>query len=132
MGPKDCWCEIVPHRRPVWVSTASVQAEDRKEGLVDSPHLLGREMADEGTQTPAVHRSDLFDENFGRLARHVHLGAKRRGPSTARRRGDEHNRAREELIGLNDDAESLLALFVADPLGQPEPIYVTAEHEELP
>jgi hypothetical protein len=39
----------------------SVQAQNREEGFIDSPHLLGCQMTGKIAQSAGVDGSDLFD-----------------------------------------------------------------------
>lgn len=50
------------------------QVEHGGQGIVDTPHLFGRQMASEVTETAGINGTDLLDEDSGRVASDVDLG----------------------------------------------------------
>ena len=52
----------------------SVEAEHRKERLVDTPHLLVREVTALSTQPGGIYRTDLLDQNLRALTADLDLG----------------------------------------------------------
>src|SRR5438093_5612518 len=92
----------------------SLETEHGGECFVDAPHLFGGHVAHQVAESLGVDGADLFDEDAGPLAGDVDLGPKRRRPGAAGSGGHDHHRARQELVGLDDDCEALAVLLVAD------------------
>ena len=115
-----------------WWLKGSAQPEHRHQRVVDTPQLFATEMACQLAQTLHIDGADLFDQNARCFARRFDLRAERRGSGTAGCRCDEHDRAGQEFVGLNDNTEAVPALLVADALGELEPVQVTSEHAETP
>jgi hypothetical protein len=70
-------------------------------------------MAGAVTEVLDVDGSDLFDENPSSGAVNVDLWPERRRPGARRCRRNEHDRPREEGVGLHDDTEATPSLFVS-------------------
>ena len=110
----------------------STEAEHRHQRVIDTPKLLGAEMAGQITETLRIDSPDLLDEHAGCLTVHIDLGAKRRGPRAPRGRRDNHHGSRKKLLGLHHDTKPIAVLFVANTPGQLEPVDVTPEHAVSP
>jgi len=121
-----------PEVRPLRAFRRSAQAEHRHQGFVYRPQFGGGQTTDAGSDSPDVDRTDVLDENPRALASHLRLRAKRRRPSTTRRRRYEDHRAGKELVGLNDDSESCTLLLGACALWNPEPMNITSAHARTP
>jgi len=124
---------------PLWngaseglVGLRSVEAEHGGECFVDAPHLFGGHVAHQVGEPLGVDGADLFDEDAGPLPGDVDLGPERRRPGAAGGGGHDHHRARQELVGLDDDCEALAVLLVADAFREAEAVHVTPQHEALP
>jgi hypothetical protein len=88
--------------------------------------------ADQVAEPSGIYSADLLDEDVGFLAQDLDFGAKRSWPGAARCRRYQHNRPRQQLIGLNYDTESASALLVARPGRRAERVNVTPQHEDSP
>ena len=110
----------------------SPQPKDSEKRFVDAPYLLGREVPNENTESPAVHRAALLDQHSGPLSLDLSLRAKGRSSCAPRRRRDDHHRAGKELGRLDHNAVAIAVLLVPDPLRKSKPIDVTPQHEALP
>lgn len=116
-----------------WMTSRRLpEAEDRQQGVVDSPELLATDVACQVTQPSHIHGTDLFDEHAGHLAGDVDLWPERRRASAARCRSDQNDRAGKQLVGLDDHAVSISVLLVANAAGKREPVHVTSEHAMPP
>jgi len=104
------------------------ETEDGQQGLVYSPLLFGAGPADQVSQPPGVNGPDLLHQHAGLLAKHVDLGTERRGPGALRCRSYEYYRARQKLVGLDDDPISAVALLVSRPAWKAEFVNVTPQH----
>src|SRR5215831_6495978 len=104
------------------------EPKDGHQGLIDTPLLLRAHPAHEFTKPSGVDGTDLLNQDAGGLAEQVDLGAERCRLSTARRRRNQHNRARQEFVGLNDHAISSALLLVTGPARQAELVDVTPQH----
>jgi hypothetical protein len=71
------------------------------------------------TKAGGIHGADLLDEDPRRLIVDEDLGAKGRRSSASRRRCHEDDGPRQQLVSLDDYAESPPPLFMAATLGQP-------------
>jgi hypothetical protein len=89
-------------------------------------------MAGEVTKPLRVDGTDLLDENASRSATDVDFGPKRRRLGARRRWCHQHNRPREERIGLHNDAKAAPSLFVAHAFGGSQGKDVTPAHEGAP
>lgn len=89
-------------------------------------------MAGEVAQPLDVDGADLFDEHPCCVAFHFNLRAERSRPSTSGRRSDNDDRARKQLVGLNDNPEAIAMLFMTTALWDFEPVNITAEHASTP
>jgi hypothetical protein len=59
-----------------WMLDDLREAQDSREGFVDRPHFLGRELADDFSQSLYVDRADMLDEHTGVGTRDTNLGPK--------------------------------------------------------
>ena len=89
-----------------------MQVDYRAQAFVDSPQLLGGEMANQLTQSTGVDGTGLFDEDSCRLSSDLDLATECR-PGAQRCRGDQNNRSREQGICLDHYTETRSVLFVA-------------------
>src|SRR5215471_6179249 len=105
------------------------EPKDGHQGLIDAPLLLRVHPAYEFTKPPGVDGADLLNQDAGGLAEQVDLWAKRCRLGAARRWRNQHNRAWQELVGLNDDARSSDPLLVTRPARQAELVDVTSQHD---
>ena len=110
----------------------SVEAQDSRHGLVDAPELLGAQVTRQLTKPRCVHGAELFDENASPVPAKIDLWSKRRLFRADGRRSDDHHRAREKFVGLDDDPVSVAVLLVSGALGDLETVDVTAQHEAPP
>ncbi len=110
----------------------SVETEDGEQGGIDSPLLLRCQMAGEVTEAPEVGGTDLLDKHPSEGAIDVDLRPERRRLGARRRRGHQHDRPREEGVGLHYDAKARPALFVSHALGESQTEDVTAAHGDSP
>ena len=106
---------------------ALTQSEDGHQGLIDTPLLLRAHPAHEFTKPPCVDGADLLNQDTGGLTKQLDLGAERCRLGAARRRRNQHNRAWQELVGLNDYAISSVLLLVTGPARQAELVDVTPQ-----
>jgi hypothetical protein len=104
------------------------EPKDGHQGLIDTPLLLRVHPAHEFTKPPSVDGTDLLNQDAGGLAEQVDLWAERCRLSAARRWRNQHNRAWQELVGLNDYAISSALLLVTGPARQAELVDVTPQH----
>jgi hypothetical protein len=74
----------------------------------------------------------LFDEDPGGLALDVNFGTERSRTCAAGSWRHQNHRTRQEFVGLDDNAEAVAVLLVADAFGDPEPMDVTPEHAATP
>ena len=98
------------------------------QGLIDAPLLLRVHPAYQFTKPTGVDGTDLLNQHAGGLAEQVDLWAERCRLGAARRWRDQHNRAWQELVGLNDYAISSALLLVTGPAPQAELVDVTPQH----
>jgi hypothetical protein len=96
-----------------------LKTEDGEEGFVDPPQLLSSHMISELTESGGIHGADLLDEDPRRLIVDEDLWAKGRWSSASRRRCHEDDGPWQQLVSLDDYAESSPSLFMAATLGQP-------------
>lgn len=89
-------------------------------------------MTDEVAEPADVDRADLFHEYAGRLIEQYDFRAERGRPSTSGGRCHQNDGTREELIGLDDDPESITALLVAHTLRDLQAEDVTPQHAGTP
>jgi hypothetical protein len=107
-------------RRPVPVSPLGLlKTEDGEEGFVDPPQLLSGHVIGELTEAGGIHGADLLDEDSRRLIVDEDLRAKGRRSSASRRGCHENDGPWQQLVSLDDYAESPPSLFMAATLGQP-------------
>jgi hypothetical protein len=91
----------------------SREAEHSAERLVDVPHFFVCEVAHVLTEPGHVNCAELFNKDPCGTTFDDRFGAKRCRSSTARCRCDDNDRARQELVRLDDDRESITLLLVA-------------------
>ncbi len=108
------------------------KSEDGEKGLVDAPELFGGNVPNEVAQAGGVNSPNLFDQDSGGLAFHVHFGPKGRRPGAMRSRGHQDNGSWQELIGLDDNPVAPALLLVAATSGWPENVNITPEHAGSP
>lgn len=89
-------------------------------------------MTGEAAEAPDVDGADLLDENASDGATDVDLGPKRSRLGARRRWRHEHNRPREERVGLHNYAEAAPSLFVAHAFGKSQREDVTPAHGGSP
>ena len=104
------------------------EPKDGHQGLIDTPLLLRVHPAHEFTKPPGIDGTDLLNQDAGGLAEQVDLWAERCRLSTARRWRNQHNRAWQKLVGLNDHAISSALLLVTGPAREAELVDVTPQH----
>lgn len=114
------------------VMACSVQSENGEQSGVDAPLLFRAEMAGEVTEAMDVDCSDLLDEHPRRGAIDIDFGAEGCRSGAGRRGSDQHDRPREEGVGLHDDTESTSSLLMSHPPGEPEGEDVTPTHGGSP
>jgi transposase-like protein len=114
----------------------SAEVEGDCPGTVSSaastPHLVGRQQPDAAAEPMDVDRADVLDEHPHRGAGHLDLGSERGRSGAPRRRCVEHDRPRQELVGLHHHAVALAVLLVARALGNPEAVHLTPAHATTP
>ena len=104
------------------------EPKDGHQGLIDTPLLLRAYPAHEFTKPPRVDRADLLNQNTGGLTEQLDLRSEGCRLGAARRWRNQHNRAWQELVGLNDYAISPALLLVTGPARQAELVDVTPQH----
>ncbi len=113
-------------------SSWSVEAEHGHECVVDGPHFVGRQVSNSVAEASSINRTELLDEHPCGGVGNRDFWSKRRRSGAARCGSDDHDRARQELVGLHDDAVAGAMLFVANALGQSESVDLTPAHEVTP
>src|SRR5215470_9423393 len=96
------------------------EPKDGHQGLIDGPLLFRVHPAHELTKPPGVDGTDLLNQDAGGLAEQVDPGAERCRLGAARRRRNQHNRAWQEFVGLNDYAIPSALLLVTGSARQAE------------
>jgi hypothetical protein len=91
--------------------------ENGHQRFVNAPLLLRADPADKVSQAACVDCADLLDEDACDLTEQVNLRAERRGPRAARCRSYEYDRARQQLVCLNDHAVTAAFLVMTSPRG---------------
>jgi hypothetical protein len=115
--------------RPSPATDAVSGAQGDHQGLIDTPLLLRAYPAHEFTKPSRVDGAGQLNQNTGSLTEHLDLRPERGRPGAARRWRNQHHRAREELVGLNDHAKAPALLPVTGPTRQAEVVDVTPQHE---
>jgi hypothetical protein len=110
----------------------SAEAEDGPERVIDAPELLTGEVTGEIAEPAHVYCAELFDEDPCGISGYLDLRPKRGRPRAARGGSYQHDRTREQLVGLDDDAKAIAVLLVTDALGELESVDVTPEHVATP
>lgn len=108
------------------------EAEDGHQRFVDPPQLLGADMAHQCSETPRVDCTDLLDQHARRLIIHRDFGPEGCCTSTTRGWRNENHGAREQSVGLNQDAIPSPLLLVAATTGHAQNEHVTAAHASSP
>ena len=104
------------------------QSEDGHQGLIDTPLLLRAHPAHEFTKPPCVDGADLLNQDTGGHTKQLDLGPERCRLRAARCWCNEHHRARQEFIGLNNHAVASTPLLVTGPARKAELVDVTPQH----
>jgi len=104
------------------------EAKDGEECLVDAPLLFRTYSPDQVAESRGIDCSNLFDEDPGRLAEQVDLGAERGATCAQRCRRNEHDRPGEQLIGLDDHPVPATLLLMASAARGAKLVDVTPEH----
>src|SRR5215813_3786236 len=104
------------------------EPEDGHQGLIDTPLLLRAHPAHEFTQPCCVDGTDLLNQDTGGLTKQPDLRAERCWLGAARRWRNQHHRARQELVGLNDHTIASALLLVTGPAREAEFVDVTPQH----
>ena len=89
-------------------------------------------MADEVSEPLGIDCTQLLHEDSSDASLDARLGPERCWTGTSRRRGNDDDGAGEKLVRLEDHAVAFALLFVSDTTRQPEPVDVTAQHEDPP
>ncbi len=98
------------------IGGSSVETENGEERSIETPLLLGCEVAGEVAETLQVDGADLFDENASSRAVYLDFGPKRGRLGANGRRRHQHDRTREEGIGLHNDTKTASSLLTTDTL----------------
>ena len=114
------------------LSWRSPQSEDRQQGFIDTPLVHGAEVADELAEATCVDSTELLDEHPGGFVVHLDLGTKRCGPRAPGGRSDNHDRAGQDLVCLDDNPISVPVLLMTEALRKLESVDVTAKHAVTP
>jgi hypothetical protein len=104
------------------------EPKDGHQGLIDTPLLLRAYPAHEFTKPSCIHGADLLNQDTGGLTKQLDLGAERCRLGAARRWRNQHHRARQELVSLNDHAVAPTLLLVTGPTRKAELVDVTPQH----
>ena len=104
------------------------EPKDGHQGLVDAPLLLRTHPAHEFTKLSWVDRADLLNQNTGSLTEQLDLRSERCRLGAERRWRNQHHRARQEFVGLNDHAIAPALLLVTGPTRKAEFVDVTPQH----
>ena len=107
-------------------------SENGEQSGIHAPLLLRCEMTGKVTEALDVDGTDLFDENASSGAVDVDPWPEGRRPGARRRRRNQHDRTRQESVGLHDDTEAKPSLLVSHTFGQPESEDVTPTHGDSP
>ena len=116
--------------RQIW--RGSVQAQNRGESVVEGPDLLDCDATDPLAQTLDVDRSELLDEDPCDSATNFDLGSERSWTGAARCWCHDHDRPRQEFIGLHHDRAPLAGLLMSDALRYAKSVHLTAPHASTP
>ncbi len=104
------------------------EPEDGGESFVDTPLLVGGDVAHQFAESPGVDCANLLDQNPGRLTQQFNLRAERRGPGAQRRRRNQDYGARQQFVSLHDHSVAPTALLMADAPWRAELVDVTPQH----
>ena len=104
------------------------EPEDGHQGLIDTPLLLRAHPAHEFTQPSCADGADLLNQDTRGLTKQLDLGAERCWPGAARRWRNQHHRAWQELVSLNDHAIASVLLLMTGPARKAEFVDVTPQH----
>lgn len=94
--------------------------------------LLLREVSYQIAETADINSAYMLDENPCALPCDVDGGTKGSCSRTCRRRRYQHDRPRQQRIGLHNDAEPASQLLVPHTLRQAQLVDVTPAHVVLP
>jgi hypothetical protein len=104
------------------------EPKDGHQGLIDTPLLLRAHPAHEFAKPSRVDGAELFNQDTGGLAEQLDLGAERGRLGAARRWRNQHHRAWQEFVGLNDHTMASALLLVTGPAREAEFVDVTPRH----
>jgi len=135
VGPEKWWLRVFtgqPRRvgsRDALPRRRSTEPGHHRQYLIDAPHFVMREMSDQIAEPTDVDDSELFDKHSSRLSFDMGLGSKRRWAGALGRRRHDHDRTRQELVRLDDDAVTIAMLRVANASRETEANDITSAHE---
>ena len=104
------------------------EPKDGHQGFINTPLLLRAYPAHEFTQPSCVDGAGLLDQDTGGLAKQLDLRAERCRLGAARCWRNQHHRARQKLVGLNDHAVASALLLVTGLARKAEFVDVTPQH----
>lgn len=104
------------------------KAKDGREGFIDTPLLIRADSAYHVAKSSSVNCAHLLDQDTGGLTEQLDLGSERCGLGAERSRGDQDDRAREQLVGLDDHSVPAAALLVTCSPWRAELVDVTPQH----
>ncbi len=107
---------------------SSAEPAIRLLALVDAPLLLWCGVAHQVAKSSSIDGDDRLNEDASLPAKEIDLWAKRCRAGAEGCRGHQNYRARQEFVGLDDDAISAATLFVSCSAGQAELVDVTPLH----
>jgi hypothetical protein len=110
----------------------SIQAENREDGSINAPLLLGAEMAGQVSKPADVDGAHLFHQDLGFDAFDLDLGSEGRSSCTHRRGCDQNHRPGEERVRLDDNAISFSKLLMPNAPGKSKTEDVTPAHAGSP
>lgn len=98
-------------------TTHSRQREDGNDSLIDAPHLLVGQVADELSEPLGIDGAQLLHEHSRDDPLDVRLGPERCWTGTSRRRSNDDDGTRKKLVCLEDHAVACARLLVSDTTG---------------
>ena len=125
------WLVLSPgtqRARPRWLSNVLAESQNGRESFVDAPLLFKGDPAHKVSKPSRVDGSDLLNQDAAGLVEQHDLRTERCRPGDVRRRCDQHHRARQQFVCLDDHSESTAVLFVARSAWRAELVNVTPQH----
>jgi hypothetical protein len=104
------------------------EPKDGHQGLIDAPLLLRAHSAHEFTKPSCIHGADLLNQDSDGLSEQLDLGAERCWLGAAGRGRNQHHRAWQELVGLNDHSIASALLLVTGPARKAKLVDITPQH----